>query len=81
MDDYITLSDKKRYVVCSKIQYEDNKYLYLINLADYKDVKFGVEKLKSDKIFITEIEDEELIRHLLPLFYSEAKNIINEEEF
>ena len=79
--DVITLNDEEKYVVCSKVEYENNSYLYLINPINNEDIKFGMEKHRDGKIFISELEDENLIRQLLPLFYNEAKDIINEEEF
>ena len=78
--DIITLNNADKYVVCSKVEYENNSYLYLINPVNPIDIKFGIEKHKENKTFISELKDEALIRQLLPLFYEKSKNIINVEE-
>jgi len=79
MRDIIKLSDSNKYVVCSKTIYQEKNYLYLIDLANNENVKFGMEKQKGDKMIIVEIEDADLIRQLLPLFFEKAKIIINDE--
>ena len=78
--DIITLKNGEEYVVCSKIDFEDNKYLYLINPINQQDVKFAMEKHRDNKTFISELENQELIQKLLPLFYEKSKHLINDEE-
>ena len=79
--DLITLSDGNKYVVCSKVNYQEKNYLYLIDIDNIENIKFGIVKQRENKKFITEIKNDELIRQLLSLFYNEAKHIINVEEF
>jgi len=76
--DVITLTNGEEYVVCSKIDFNENKYLYLINPINQQDIKFVMETARDNKIFVSEIENENLIRQLLPLFYEKSKDIITE---
>ena len=78
--DIITLNCDEKYIVCSKIEYENKNYLYLVNSINNQDIKFAMEKQKDNKLFITEIEDEQLIQTLLPLLFEEAKHILKEFE-
>jgi len=78
--DVITLKNGEEYAVCSKIEYENNYYLYLVNIIDQTDIKFAMEKQRDSKVFISDITDETLIRQLLPLFYEKSKHLINTEE-
>ena len=78
--DLVTLSDNNKYAVCSKTNYNDNDYLYLMDIVDNTNIKFCMEKPKGDKISVVEIENPELIQALLPLFFNEAKDILKEFE-
>ena len=80
MKDVITLSDNNKYVVCSKTNYESSDYLYLIDIVDNTNIKFGMEKIQGEQISIVEIENPELIQTLLPLFFNEAKDILKDLE-
>ena len=77
--DVITLSDSNKYVVCSKINYQGDNYLYLIDINNVENIKFTLEKITNNKIKILEIENENLIRTLLPLFLEAGKDIIPNE--
>ncbi|MCL1827711.1 MAG: hypothetical protein FWG20_06690 [Candidatus Cloacimonetes bacterium] len=78
--DIITLNDDKKYVVCSRTDYQDNYYLYLIDINDNTNVKFAMEKVQGERITIIEIENEELIQTLIPLLFNEAKDTLRELE-
>ena len=68
MDDIIiTLDDNQKYVVVSKVSYEDATYLYLANIDTITD--FIIGRLEVDEIKV--IQDETLLNHLLVKF-SEA---------
>ena len=41
--DIITLSDNNKYIVISKINYEEKNYYYLIDINDKKNIKFCYE--------------------------------------
>ena len=78
--DSITLADNNKYEVCSKTTYQDNNYLFLLDINDYKNLKIGMEKIQGEQISIIEIENEELIRTLMPLFFNEVKDFLKEAE-
>lgn len=78
--DIITLSDNNKYVVTSKVNYQNNMYLYLFDINDNENIKFCLEQHKDNKITVIEVEDKELIKELLPLFYNETKIAINSFE-
>jgi len=75
--DCITLKDNKgnntKYVVTSKINYEEKNYYYLVDINN-KDLKFCYE----DKDDLVELNDKELVTKLLPLFYEKAKSEITD---
>ena len=58
--DILTINNKE-YVVCSKMFYQGEKYIYLVNLSDNTDIKFCL--IKEDKIF--EVFNEEVIKALI----------------
>jgi len=76
--DVITLNDSNKYVVCSKVNYQGNNYLYLIDINNNKNIKFAKEKVQQKIFSIIEIEDTQLIQTLMPMFYSESKDILKE---
>jgi hypothetical protein len=72
--DIITLNDNNRYVVVSKVNYQNNIYYYLIT-EDKTDVKFCIEK-KGTPI-LSELVDQKFIQTLLPLFVDATKKVID----
>lgn len=68
--DIITLDDNNEYVVVSKTVYENKTYYYLINKNNDKGIKFCYEDLGD----LVEFNDEELMVKLLPLFWKNMKN-------
>ena len=68
--DVLTLEDDKKYVVVSKIDYENKVYFYLVGVEEITDVKFGY--IDNDEF--VEINDKELVTKLLPHFYKDVKN-------
>ena len=70
LKDVLTLEDDKKYVVVSKIDYENKVYFYLVGVEEITDVKFGY--LDNDEF--VEINDKELVTKLLPHFYKDVKN-------
>ncbi|MBQ7140771.1 MAG: hypothetical protein IJO32_04645 [Bacilli bacterium] len=66
INDILTLDNDMEYIVCSKIDYNNDDYLYLININNNLDFKI----LKYNKNTETLIEvNSEKIQVLLPLFY------------
>lgn len=72
--DLITLSDEKEYVVVSKVNYQNINYYYIVEIKNINNLKF----LYEDKGELVEIDNEELLKTLLPLFYKASRNIIKE---
>ncbi len=72
--DLITLDGINRYVVASKVLYENINYYYLININNNKDILFCYEDINE----LVEIEDNDLIQRLIPLFFQNTRNILKE---
>lgn len=72
--DTLTLDDDKSYVVVSKVNYQNNTYLYLIEAENNDDVK--ILKLEANNK-LTEFDNPELIKELLPLFLKESAKYID----
>lgn len=74
--DIITLSDENKYLVASKVSYNNSKYIYLVDINDNKNLKFA--EIENDGV-ISELDvniDAELINNLVPLFYNNSKKDI-----
>ena len=74
--DIITLSDKNKYVVASKVKYNDSKYVYLVDINDNTNLKFAEIEKDNSLSELDNFRDEELITQLIPLFYNNSKNDI-----
>ena len=70
--DILTLSDNNKYIVVSKVYYNDKDYLYLVDVDNNNNLKFCY--LDSDEL--VEINDKELNTKLLPLFFEKVKNML-----
>lgn len=68
--DVITLDDGKKYVVVSKVLFQNNTYFYIIDLKNNNE--FKILALKPENGKLVEFENSELIRELLPLFLEES---------
>lgn len=67
--DVLTLDDNNKYVVVSKVNYEDDTYFYLININTQKD--FKILRLNKENNKLAEFDNQELIKILIPLFFVE----------
>ena len=72
--DVITLNDNNKYVIISKIEYEKNKYYYLVDINNAENLLFCYE----DEGDLVKLNDAELIKKILPLFLEASKEIMNE---
>lgn len=70
--DIVTLSDDNKYQVISKTNYEGLVYYYLVDMNDITNIKF----LYENGNFLTETEDPDLIKELLPRLVREIKDLI-----
>ena len=64
--DTVTLDDNNDYIVVCKALFEDKNYLYLIDIKNVENIKFCYENIENNSLI--EVDDQELIRKLLPLF-------------
>lgn len=72
--DTLVLDDENEYVVVSKANYNDKIYYYIINNNDNSDFKFCYQE--NDEL--VEIEDDKLIKELIPLFFNGVKEVLFE---
>lgn len=72
--DIITLDGINKYIVASKALFENINYYYLININNLRDILFCYE----DNNELIEIEDNDLIQNLIPLFYQNTRNLLKE---
>lgn len=72
----VKLNDQKEYAIASTANYENESYYYLVGLNDPSSVKFCREKKEGEQIKLAEVEDPDLLEKLLPLFLSNAQDII-----
>lgn len=70
--DTLVLDDDNEYVVVSKTNYKDKTYYYIINNNDNSDFKFCYQ----DNDELVEIEDDNLIKELIPLFFNSVKDVL-----
>ncbi len=71
--DILTLDDDNRYIVISKINYEERNYYYLMDVNVNSNIKFCYEE--DDELI--EIDDNKFITKLLPLFYKEVRDKVD----
>lgn len=72
--DLVSLSDKNKYIVVQKIDYEGKDYYYLVDIDKNENIKFGY----PDNDEFVEITDSELIGKLIPIFGKQALEILND---
>ena len=72
--DLVSLSDKNKYIVVQKIDYEGKDYYYLVDIDKNENIKFGYQ----DNDEFVEITDSELIGKLISIFGKQALEILND---
>ena len=72
--DTLVLDDDNEYIVVSKANYNDKIYYYIINNKDNSDFKYCYQE--NDEL--VEIEDDKLIKELIPLFFNNVKDVLFE---
>ncbi len=75
----ITLGNKERYLVVSKVVHNNNDYFYIAECNDGDtDIKDNYKIVKAtydnDKIFIDEVVGEANLKTVLPLFVQNTTN-------
>ena len=74
--DVVELDDNIEYIVVSKTNYNNNTYYYLIDINNTTNFKFLYEDL-SDQTLV-EVEYDNLLKELVPLFLSASKPVLEE---
>lgn len=72
----ITLSDNKKYLVLSKVNYNDLVYLYLSSVENEPVQKVCIEESTDDKIILSVVNDKKLIKELVPLFDKDVESLL-----
>ena len=73
MKEVITLKNGLKFVILSKFEYEENKYLYLSSYDDCDEIQIVFAKVYDNKK-IEPIEDGELIVKLMETVNYKMKN-------
>jgi len=76
--DTIVLSDDNEYVVVSKTYRNYDIYYYLIDKNNKNNIKFCMENTRNSSLI--EIDDENLIKELLPLLLKSTTNSITSDD-
>lgn len=77
--DKICLDDKKQYVVASKINYEGNDFIYIVEIKNTSNIKFAKIEHDNKNIYIDEVNGSEsnLLDKIIPLFFKSNSEILN----
>ena len=73
-NDVLELSDNIKYLVVSKVIYEDNEYFYLVNIVDNSNIKL----LKYENNELISI-DNNILDKLLKLFVMDLNKSLSSE--
>lgn len=73
VEDVITLNDNNKYVIVSKVVFEKNTYLYIVDINN--NSKFKIVELNKDKLL--DIKEKKLVQKLIILFYESAIKTID----
>lgn len=75
--DIITLNDKRKYLVLSKVIYENEVYLYLSSIDNDHILRVCMEKkMNNEDISLIPIVDEKLIIKLKNYFKKDIRDLI-----
>ncbi len=72
--DTLLLDDGNEYVVISKAKFDTLEYYYLLDKKNSNNFKFCY--LKNEELI--EVEDERIIKMLIPIFLENAEDVLNE---
>ncbi len=72
--DIITLDDNCEYIVASKVKYNSNNYIYLVDIHDTNN--FKIAQIENNCISLLDKREKDLICKLIPLFYNRSKEDI-----
>lgn len=69
----ITLDDKNKYIVLSKINFENKTYYYLIDINNNTNIMICYE----DKNELVMLNNSETVKKIMPLFLKSLRNELN----
>lgn len=71
--DILTLDDNNKYVVVSKVNYENKNYYYLVDINNKENLMFCYEE--NDQL--VELNNKNISKKIIPLFIEEASKTID----
>ena len=78
--DYITLENNIDYAVVDTLVVDNNKYLFLVNENNEKDIVVRKVIKKADKEFVTKLDTNEEFESLMNEFLNKHKKENNDEK-
>lgn len=77
--DYITLENNNDYAVVDTLVVDNNKYLFLVNEQDEKDVTVRKVITKDNKEYLNKLDSNEEFEKIMTEFLNKHQGEINEE--
>lgn len=74
---FITLDDGKEYVITSMAKYENDDYLYLVDINNMENIKFCKLISHDGTESLQEIKDDAILSKIIPILYASVKEEIN----
>jgi len=72
----VTLKNGKEYFVLEELFYDYEVYYLALNLVDENDIKIFYQEKIDEKVIFNEVDDNELLKAITPLFEEKIKNKI-----
>ena len=72
----VTLKNGKDYFVLEELFYDYEVYYLALNLVDENDIKIFYQEKIDEKVIFNEVDDNELLKAITPLFEEKIKNKI-----
>lgn len=72
-NDFITLSDNIKYLVVSKVNYQNIEYYYLVDIVDNSNIKFVI--FENDEV--VDVENNEVLDEIFKLMIIDLKENID----
>lgn len=72
-NDFITLSDNIKYLVVSKVNYQNIEYYYLVDIVDNSNIKFVI--FENDEVI--DVENNEVLDEIFKLMIIDLKENID----
>lgn len=79
VSDVITLNDDKKYIICEKVEIDNNVYMFLIEENEENDDIFLVkEELKEGNSYLINVENDEEYKKIMDYLSVKYKEPISE---